>query len=133
MKQYTLRKNERLCSKRIIEQLFAKGERFVVYPFSVYWCVCDNDSIPDTQVQVLIGTSKRKFKKAVDRNRVKRLIRECYRLNKYKLYDVLSVKDKKIALSINYIHDKIKDYGSLEEKYVKMLNTLIAEIEQKIN
>ena len=81
MKRYTFKKSERLCSKRYIKYLFAKGEKILVFPFSVYWCVCVNEDIP-APAQVMISVSKRKMKHAVDRNHTKRVIRECYRLHK---------------------------------------------------
>ena len=127
MKHYTFTKSERLCSKRLIEHLFDKGQRFVAFPFSVYWCVVSNDTIPGN-AQVLINVSKRKFKRAVDRNRTKRVIRECYRLHKYDLYNLLEAKNYKILLSLNYIQNKKRDYASMEEKYIKMLETLLVAI-----
>lgn len=128
MKHYTFTKSERLCSKRLIEHLFDKGQRFVAFPFSVYWCVVPNDAIPGN-AQVLINVSKRKFKRAVDRNRTKRVIRECYRLHKYELYDLLEAKNYKILLSLSYIQDKKRNYASMEEKYLNMLKQLLKAID----
>lgn len=127
MKQYTFRKYERLSSKRDIQYLYTKGERLMVYPFSVVWCLCDNDDIP-SKAQVIISASKKKMKHAVDRNHTKRVIRECYRLYKEKLYTVLDVKGCKILLAINYIQNKQRNYASMERKYIKMLDQLIESI-----
>ena len=127
MKQYTFRKYERLCSKRCIQDLYTNGERLMSYPFSVVWCVCDKDDIP-SRAQVIISVSKKKMKHAVDRNYTKRLMRECYRLYKDKLYTVLDVKGCKILLAINYIQNKQRNYASMERKYIKMLDQLIESI-----
>ena len=127
MKQYTFRKYERLCSKRCIQDLYTNGERLMSYPFSVVWCVCDKDDIP-SKAQVIISASKKKMKHAVDRNHTKRVIRECYRLYKEKLYTVLDVKGCKILLAINYIQNKQRNYASMERKYIKMLDQLIESI-----
>lgn len=123
MRRYTFKKSERLCSKKYIKYLFAKGEKMMVFPFSVHWCVCATDDI-SVPAQVLISVSKRKMKHAVDRNHTKRVIRECYRLHKEQLYEVLTQKDCKILLSINYLQDKRRNYSSMEKKYIRMLDHL---------
>lgn len=127
MKQYTFRKYERLSSKRDIQYLYKKGERLMVYPFSVVWCVCDKDDIP-SRAQVIISVSKKKMKHAVDRNYTKRLMRECYRLYKDKLYMALDIKGYKIFLAISYIQNKQRNYFSMQAKYTKMLDQLIESI-----
>ncbi|OGX84451.1 hypothetical protein BEN48_16145 [Hymenobacter glacialis] len=73
-----------MCRKKLIEELFGKqGSSFGVYPLRIVWI---KSAAPTTAPpQVLISVSKRTFKRAVDRNRLKRLIREAYRLNKYRL------------------------------------------------
>ena len=85
-RRYTFPKEEHLCRKKLIEELFGKqGSSFGVYPLRLVWVA----SAAPTAVppQVLISVSKRTFKRAVDRNRIKRLIREAYRLNKYRLVE----------------------------------------------
>ena len=78
--RHTFRKAERLCSKKRIEELFSNGRSLSAYPLRAIYEVHDQDLAP---VQVLISVSKRHFKYAVDRNRLKRCIREAYRLNKH--------------------------------------------------
>jgi ribonuclease P protein component len=90
-----LPKNERLHSKKLIKELFDKGSSFFLYPFKVM--VLDiNIDIQETN-QVLFSVSKKKLKKAVDRNLIKRRMREAYRLNKQILMDMNNGK-KKLAL-----------------------------------
>lgn len=83
-RKYTFPKQEHLCRKKLIEELFSKqSSSFGVYPLRIVWIKA---AAPTTAPpQVLISVSKRTFKRAVDRNRLKRLIREAYRLNKYRL------------------------------------------------
>ena len=83
-RKYTFPKEEHLCRKKLIEELFSKqSSSFGVYPLRIVWIKA---AVPTSAPpQVLISVSKRTFKRAVDRNRIKRLIREAYRLNKYRL------------------------------------------------
>ncbi|MBR1644208.1 MAG: ribonuclease P protein component [Bacteroidales bacterium] len=124
----TFSKQERLCSQKRIDQLFAEGNRMMVHPFSVHWQLCDSDALPQP-AQVLITTSKRKFRHAVDRNRVKRLTRECYRAHKTDLYDTLLSHHRGLLLSINYIHHELPCYASLNARMAK----LIAQLRQQID
>lgn len=126
---YTFSKSERLCSKKIIDDLFKNGHRLMVFPYSVTWAKCDSENI-QAPAQVLIATSKRKFHHAVDRNKVKRLTRECYRLHKPQLYEALNNNQIKIVLSINYIHNQIFDYKVLYHKFDKIIEHLSKELAQ---
>jgi ribonuclease P protein component len=83
MRQFTFRKEERLNKEKWIQELFAKGSSFHLYPFKVLFLPHPDVEYPFTQV--LISVSTRNFKRAVDRNLVKRRIREAYRLNKANL------------------------------------------------
>ena len=83
-RKYTFPKEEHLCRKKLIEELFSKQSfSFGVYPLRIVWIPAPAPT--SAPPQVLISVSKRTFKRAVDRNRLKRLIREAYRLNKYRL------------------------------------------------
>jgi ribonuclease P protein component len=75
-----LPKEERLSLKRQIEQLFSVGHSFIVYPIRIVYRPLTADEPPVTAI--LVSVSKRRFKRAVDRNRIRRLLREVYRLNK---------------------------------------------------
>lgn len=119
----TFPKAERLHSKKLIQELFDKGSSFYSYPFKIlFW------QLPDPGVhQVLFSVSKRKFKSAVDRNLIKRRMREAYRLNKHILY---SNQEEQPSLLIAYIYTgkEIPDYHFLENKLSKSLKRLIAEV-----
>ena len=109
---YTFKKEERLCSKKLIEKLFNSGSSFLVYPFRITWLV---SGLPaDVPAQVIISVSKRKFKKAVSRNLLKRRMREIYRLNKAAF--LYSFVDDPMVLMISYVGNEINDYHMMEKK-----------------
>lgn len=126
---YTFTKQERLCSEKLLDELFHSGHRMMVFPYSVHWKICPDKILPEgVPCQVLIATSKKKFRHAVDRVRVKRLTRECYRLHKPELYQYLESNDLHLLLGINYIHNEIFDYKALYHKFDKILEKIILQI-----
>lgn len=123
----TFKKEERLCNKRLIDSLFHNGSSFLCYPFKVSW-------LPSTEpqlfpAQILFSVPKKRFKRAVDRNLVKRRMREAYRLHKQQhLYDILNNADKSIVLAVGYIAKDIVPYDLAEKKMLRLLTQLCAEI-----
>ncbi len=132
-KQHTLGKEEHLCSKKLTEELFKTGQRLMVFPYSVHWKICPKALLPkDVRVQVLISTSKRYFHHAVDRNRVKRLTRECYRMHKPALWQLLEEHDAALLLALNYVHNEIFDYNQLYHKFDKLTGLLASKLSQRL-
>ncbi len=126
-KTYTFTKEERLCNKRLIDELFHKGSSFLCYPFKVSWLIVDDPQ--PFPAQVLFSVSKKRYKRAVDRNLIKRRIRESYRLHKQQyLYSLLNDPDKKIVFSIGYIGKEITPYDFIEKKMLKLLTQLTGQI-----
>jgi ribonuclease P protein component len=119
----TFSKNERLCSKPLIDQLVQKGNSFNGFPFKVIWLEIQESSAP---VKIVISVPKRNFKRAVDRNRMKRLIRETYRKNKHTFIE--RIGNKKIVLLLVYTSKTFMDYTGTEEKIKIVLNRLSNEI-----
>lgn len=126
-KIYTFTKEERLCNKKLVDQLFHNGSSFLCYPFKVSWILsADPQSFP---AQVLFSVSKKRYKKAVDRNLIKRRLREAYRLNKQQyLYSLLSDAGKSIVFSIGFIGKEIASYDFIEKKMLKMLSQLSEQV-----
>lgn len=85
-KPSTFKKKEKLKSQKAIARLFREGQAFHLFPFRWVWVEAGDAPHP---VQVAVSVSKRKFKRAVDRNRIKRLVREAWRLNKAGFYEKL--------------------------------------------
>ena len=109
------KKEERLCSKKLLDELFRNGSSFLVYPFRIVHHPAKIEGSPSAQV--VIGVSKKKFKRAVDRNFLKRRVREAYRLNKESLlYSFLQEKDLKIIFAVHFIGKEISDYKFIEKK-----------------
>jgi ribonuclease P protein component len=120
----TFSKSERLCSKVLIDNVFEKGKVIVGPSFKLIWLCADKPE--DQPVQIVITVPKRNFKKAVDRNKIKRRIREVYRRNKNVLYNV--IEGKTVYLMLMYTGKSIIEYKDAEEKIIKMLQRLIPEI-----
>lgn len=119
MKTNSFKKEERLCNKRLIDQLFHKGSSFHLYPFRLTFLPSKEIIVP---AQVLIAVPKRRFKRAVDRNLLKRRIREGYRILKRNfLYDFLDQQQVSILFSIQYIGKEIHDYEFIELKLKEIL------------
>ena len=123
---YSFSKEERLCGKKSISLLLAGGNKYFQHPFSVKWIVlAETEKYP---IQLLTVVPKRNFKKAVDRNKIKRFIREAYRRNKEILYVPLKEKNKNIALMLLYNDRKIESYQEVETIIKLILQFLASSI-----
>lgn len=122
----TLHKSERLDKKKVIEMLFAGGSRsFSVFPLRVVYLPVEELEAP---ASILVSVSKRRFKRAVKRNRVKRQIREAYRLNKHGLLDVLADKQCRLAIAFIYLSDQLVESSLIAER----MKTALARIAEKV-
>lgn len=116
-KQFTLGKNERLKSRKQIEQLFSDGQRYSVSPFRIFYSF-QTSFVPAKQhLQAGFGASSRNFKTAVDRNRIKRLTREAWRLQKNDLG--VKVKEQNLKLNVFFIYTG-KELPAYNEVYSSM-------------
>lgn len=118
-------KQEKLCGTKRIDKLFAQGDSFIAYPLRVIYLIqtLENDG-EESSISVLVTVSKKKFKRAVKRNRVKRLIREAYRLNKDSFQLLLKDNSKKMDIAFIYLKTELPDYKEIEQSILKSIRAL---------
>lgn len=117
-------KSEKLCGKLIVDQLYKQGKRFVVWPLRVSYIIS-----PDDANRILIWAPKSLFRHAVDRNRLRRQMREAYRLNK----EMLSHSDTRYHIAFNYIDKNMQDYQVISKAMKKALKKLSQVTDEKVD
>ncbi|GAP45219.1 ribonuclease P [Lentimicrobium saccharophilum] len=122
----TFRKNERLCSATEIDRLFREGKTLFRHPLKLIWLPAAWEGPP--VVKVIISVPKRNFRHAVSRNRIRRMIRECYRKNKWILSEGLG--DQKCTLGLVFSGKEIPQYIKLEPIIIQLFRRLIQEHEK---
>ena len=122
----TLGKQERLKSKKLIEKLYAEGDSVKTFPLRMMYVQTAHTS--EFPCQVGVSVAKRNYKLAVDRNRLKRLMRETYRLQKQIVYNNL---DKPYVFMISYIGSEEIKYEDLYLKMEKLLTLFIDKVKVK--
>ncbi len=119
----TFNKSEHLKSRKAIDELFEKGSGFVVYPLRVLFAEVENVSdIPSAQVMVV--AQKKRFKRAVVRNHIKRMMREAYRLHKQPFLEKLNEKQKALNIAFIAISNEIPTFDSIEKQMIVAINRL---------
>ncbi len=135
MPDFSFQRGERLKSRKVIEQLFKGGQSFAQYPLRIVWI-----EMTPTQrafpAQFALSVSKKKFKRAVHRNRIRRLVREAYRLHKHRLYQrlgelkvstddpVLGAGSSQLALMVIYTATEILPFAEIEKAMQSILERL---------
>ncbi|MDR0801440.1 ribonuclease P protein component [Fluviicola sp.] len=121
-------KSYKLCSRKTIGRLFKEGKRLRAFPLTVYYL--ENESVPVQQVpfQVVLSAPKRQFKRAHDRNYVKRLMKEVLRREKQSLEDLLNQQEKQLSLVIVYSCKEILAYPELEKSVRKLMSRLVTKL-----
>lgn len=125
--RYRFGKTEKLKSRKLIEQLFAEGKSFSGFPFRVMWKFTE---MKGAVLQAGFTVGSKHFKRAVDRNRIKRLMREAYRLQKSGLKEQLKNKEKQLAVFFIYVGNELPDYPTVFEKtgsVIKRLSKIVNE------
>ena len=123
MKKFAFTKAERLTSQRQIRQLLESGMTHTIYPFRIYWMVDSGCNKPS--IQVAFSVSKKRFKKAVVRNLIKRRVREAYRQHK-ELLRPFSANENCLSILFVYISDEVLPYSMIAEKLTRTLQHLIS-------
>ncbi len=121
----TFTKEERLHSQKQIDRLFDEGLSFFAFPFKVIYLA---ENVGDACLpQLLISVSRKNFKRAVDRNKIKRLIREAYRKNKVSLVNNAFSKQVSMKIGLIYTAKTILPYAEIERKIILLLQRLIEQ------
>lgn len=133
----TYSKQEKLKSRKALEGLFAKGQSFSVFPIKVFYTVTnlsaeDNPTLdPNASlVHAGVGVSARIFKKAHDRNKVKRLLREVYRTQKQPLYRMVTMNQQALNVFFLYIGKELPVFADLQINMAKTLEKLIKKLSE---
>jgi ribonuclease P protein component len=116
-------KKEKLKSRKELDALFNGGKSFLVFPVKVLYAYTDATS---AAVKTGVGVSSRYFKKATDRNRVKRLLRETYRTEKAPLLEVIQTQSLSLNVFLLYVDKSLPEYTNLK----KVMNTVIQKLIQ---
>ena len=123
---FSYNKFEKLKSRKQIELLFAQGKSISSFPVKVFYLPVDNS--PLHPVQVGVGVSARNFKKAVDRNTIKRRLREAYRLHKLPLHEHLMAQQKSVAVFILWIDKQLPPTEALQDLMPAVVEKLIKQL-----
>ena len=130
-KQFTLGKDERLKSRKQIEKLFAEGKSFVVNPYRIYFLIHGPLTMAHG-LQFGVGVSAKNFKRAVDRNRIKRLTREAWRLQKNDLREKIKTTQKQLNVFLIYTGKELPDFTTVKDKVAVALKKLADKIDENI-
>ncbi|AWI25182.1 ribonuclease P protein component [Flavobacterium pallidum] len=118
---FTYPKKEKLKSRKTIDLLFSEGKSVSKYPLRLVYLPIEN---PEEQMSVGVSVGKKYFKKAVDRNYYKRVLRETYRLNK----QILENLDKPYAFMVFYQTKDRLDYQEINRKTIQLFEKFILQV-----
>ncbi len=124
--RYFLKKNDKLKSRKIIQQLFSEGKSLSVNPIRAVYFFANHFN----HLQTGVSVSSRHFKKAVDRNRIKRLLREAYRLQKNDLEKTVIEKNSQLSLFLIYTGKELPTYAQIFDAcnvILQRLNKIVHE------
>ena len=126
-KQFTLGKNERLKSRKQIELLFSSGKKITVAPFRIFFLISEQQDLNGQKgnLNFGVGVSAKNFKKAVDKNRIKRLTREAWRLQKNELKENLLASDRQMNIFLIYTANELPGFTFVKDKVAVILKKFL--------
>jgi ribonuclease P protein component len=127
----TFRKEEKLCSQKMMGELFLSGNSFLSYPLRIVWKIF-SDLPFEVPAQAGFSVPKKTFKHAVDRNHLKRLMRESYRLHKSALYTAINQTDKRVAVMMLYIAKEELPFSKIEPATTKAIEKIALQLTKDI-
>ncbi|MBU6324453.1 MAG: ribonuclease P protein component [Bacteroidetes bacterium] len=127
MRKATLRRDERLRGSKHISALFQKPRSVNQFPFRINW---NAEGFPGTPFRVVFVVSSRKYRKAVTRNRIRRVMRELFRLHKHKMYEVLEAKALNINMALMYHGAEEVTYQGLLPQYLRLIDKFLADVQK---
>ncbi len=124
MPAHTFQKGERLKSRKVIGALFKEGKSFGQYPLRLVYMPMEErrSAFP---AQFTVSAPKKKFPKAVSRNRIRRQVREAWRLNKHRLYRGLERESRQYALMAIYVAKENLPYAEIEQAVQQMIRRFL--------
>ncbi|MEM1323892.1 MAG: ribonuclease P protein component [Bacteroidota bacterium] len=127
MPQFTFTKAERLKSKKVIGNLFKQGQSLSSYPLRIVW-IPIQPALSSFPVQFSLTVPRRSFPKAVHRNRLRRLLREAYRLNKHWLYEQLPDDAPQYGIMLIYIAKEELIFAQVESAVQRIIRKWIKQL-----
>jgi ribonuclease P protein component len=124
---FSYNKKEKLKSKKQLDKIFATGKSFTVFPLKIIYNLVDEQ---DNIIKTGVGVSSRFFKKAVHRNRIKRLLREAYRTEKQPLHIYLNNKQKRLNVFLLFVDRSMPAYSLIKEKMKLCIERIIQELNE---
>ena len=122
MANFRLRKSDRLKRRKVIEAIFSSGQGVRAYPIQLIWTTAERQG--DSHIQAGFTAPRRKFKRAVDRNLIKRRMREAYRLNKSIIPEGVISEDEQIVVMCIYMSKDILAFDTIQKGMIKALKRL---------
>ena len=126
MKRNTFPLKEHLKSKKVIEQVYANGASVTSFPLRAVF-IEQPQEVQEPTAAILINVAKKRFRHAVDRNLIKRRIREAYRTSKHPFIEALQNNGKKMAVAILYIDTRHNSTAFIKRKMERLLDCIIAK------